>query len=109
MNNAFVLGPLVLPYSLLLVFAAMAVTLYIGKRIGQRVGIYVESALWKTPLFGLVVARLAFVLEFRSAYLASPLGILDIRDVTSRRNPATRSRHIPASRRSAEERLEALF
>ena len=29
--------------------------------------------------------------------------------VTSRRNPATRSRHIPASRRGAEERLEALF
>ena len=28
--------------------------------------------------------------------------------VTSRRNSATRSRHIPASRRVAEERLEAL-
>lgn len=80
MNNAFVLGPLVLQYSLLLVFAAMAVTLYIGKRIGQRVGIDVESALWKTLLVGLLVARLAFVWEFRSAYLASPLGILDIRD-----------------------------
>ena len=31
------------------------------------------------------------------------------RFVTSRRNPATRSRHIPASWRGAEERLEALF
>ena len=29
--------------------------------------------------------------------------------VTSRRNPATRSRHIPASRRGTQERLEALF
>lgn len=80
MNNAVVLGPLVLPYSLLLVFAVMAVTLYIGKRIGQRGGIDVEPTLWKTLLVGLVVARLGFVWEFRSAYLASPLGILDIRD-----------------------------
>ena len=29
---------------------------------------------------GVVVARLAFVWEFRSAYLASPLDMLDIRD-----------------------------
>ena len=29
--------------------------------------------------------------------------------VTSRRNPATRSRHIPARRRDAQERLEGLF
>ena len=29
--------------------------------------------------------------------------------VTSRRNPDTRSRHIPASRRGAEVHLEALF
>lgn len=80
MNNAFVLGPLVLPYLLLLVFAAVAVTLYVGKRCGHRGGIDVESMLWKALLVGLVVARLAFVWEFRSAYLASPLDTLDIRD-----------------------------
>jgi thiol-disulfide isomerase/thioredoxin len=79
-NNALLLGPFVLPYSLLLVFAAVALTLYVGNRGGRKAGIDVETALWKTLLVGMVFARLAFVWEFRSAYLASPLGILDIRD-----------------------------
>ena len=80
MNNALIFGPFVLPYALLLVFAAVASTLYVAKRSGRKAGIDVETVLWKTLLVGLVVARLAFVWEFRSVYLASPLGILDIRD-----------------------------
>ncbi len=80
MNNALVIGPFVLPYSLLLMFAAVASTLYVGKRSGRKAGIDVETVLWKTLLVGLVVARLAFVWEFRSAYFASPLDIVDIRD-----------------------------
>ena len=75
-----VVGPFVLPYSLLLSFAAVALTLYVGKRSGRKAGIDVESVLWHTLLVGLVVSRLAFVWEFRSAYLASPLDMLDIRD-----------------------------
>jgi thiol-disulfide isomerase/thioredoxin len=74
-----VVGPFVLPYSLLLAFAAVASTLYVGNR-SRKAGIDVESVLWHTLLVGLVVARLAFVWEFRAAYFASPLGILDIRD-----------------------------
>ena len=69
-----------MPYSLLLSFAAVASTLYVGKRSGRKAGIDVESVVWHTLLVGLVVARLAFVWEFRSAYLASPLDVLDIRD-----------------------------
>ena len=80
MNNALLLGPLALPYSLLLVFAAVAAALYIGKRSGRKAGMDVETVLWTTLLVGLVVARLGFVWEFRSAYFASPLDILDIRD-----------------------------
>ncbi len=80
MNNAMVVGPFVLPYSLMLAFAAVALSLYVGHRSGHKAGIDVESVLWHTVLVGLVVARLAFVWEFRSAYFASPLGILDIRD-----------------------------
>jgi thiol-disulfide isomerase/thioredoxin len=80
LNNAMVVGPFVVPYSLLLALAAVASTLYVGKRSGRDAGIDVESALWHTLLVGLVVARLAFVWEFRSAYLASPLDVLDIRD-----------------------------
>lgn len=80
MNNAVVVGPFVLPYGLLLVFAAVASSLYVGNRSGRRAGIEVEAVLWRTVLVGLVVARLAFVWEFHTAYLASPLDILDLRD-----------------------------
>jgi thiol-disulfide isomerase/thioredoxin len=80
LNNALVLGPFVLPYSLLLAFAALAATLFVGNRIGRKAGLAVEPMVWTTVLLGLVVARLAFVWEFRAAYFASPLGILDIRD-----------------------------
>ncbi len=80
MNNAVVVGPFVLPYALLLMFVAVASSLYVGKRSGRKTDIEVETVLWKTLLVGLIVARLAFVWEFRSAYLASPLDILDIRD-----------------------------
>ena len=60
MNNAMLVGPFVLPYSLLLSFAAVASTLYVGKRSGRSAGIDVEPVLWHTLLVGLVVARLAF-------------------------------------------------
>ena len=52
----------------------------VGKRIGRKAGVDVETVVWQTLLVGLVVARLAFVWEFRSAYFAAPLDILDIRD-----------------------------
>ena len=80
LNNAFVIGPLVLPYAWLLVVAAVAATHFVAKRMGRKAGIEVETVLWTTLLVGLVVARLGFVWEFRSAYFGSPLDILDIRD-----------------------------
>ena len=80
MNNALVLGPFVLPYSLLLACVAAAATWHVGKRSGRKAGIEVETILWQTLLVGLLVARLAFVWEFSSAYFAAPLDILDIRD-----------------------------
>jgi thiol-disulfide isomerase/thioredoxin len=84
LNNVFVVGPFVLPYALLLMFTAVASGLLVGQRIGRKAGVEVEAeveaGLWRILLVGVVVARLAFVLEFRSAYLASPLAVLDIRD-----------------------------
>ena len=71
MNNAVVVGPFVLPYTLLLVFAAVASSLYVGNRSGRKAGIDVETVLLKTLLVGLIVARLAFVWEFHTAYFAS--------------------------------------
>ena len=80
MNNALVLGPLAVPYALLLLAAVVGAAFFVGNRLARKAGVEVEPMLWKTLLAGVVVARLAFVLEFRAVYLAAPLGIVDIRD-----------------------------
>ena len=80
LNDALILGPLALPYSLLLLYAVVAASLYVGTRRSRNTGVAVEPVLWKTLLVGLLVARFAFVWEFRSAYMVSPLSMLDMRD-----------------------------
>ena len=80
MGNALTLGPLLLPFELLVVLAAIGCTLLVGHRLGAKVRGGVEGVLWRRLLAGLVGARIAFVFEYRSLYFASPLAILDIRD-----------------------------
>ncbi|MEO5695941.1 MAG: TlpA disulfide reductase family protein, partial [Burkholderiaceae bacterium] len=80
MSNAIQLGPLLLPLALLLVFASAGTSLVIGRQVGKRAGVDAESAVWAALLVGVVVARLAFVYEYRALYLTTPLSILDIRD-----------------------------
>ena len=82
MNTAIALGPLLLPATLLLVFACLVVTLFVGKRLAAstEAQVQVSNVLWQTFLVGLVVARLAFVTQYHRAYLAAPPDILDIRD-----------------------------
>ena len=79
-NQALVLGPLALPYAMLLLFVAAGTGLYVGERVARKAGVSVEAILWRTLLVGVLASRLAFVWEFRAVYLADPLGILDIRD-----------------------------
>lgn len=80
MNNALILGPLALPYTLLLLYAMVAASLWVGTRLSRGTGVMAESYLWKALLLGLALARLAFVWEFRAAYSVAPLSMLDIRD-----------------------------
>ncbi len=80
MPDVLQIGPLVLPVSLLFMFVAVAASASIGKWAGRRVGVDVEPILFQTLIVGVVVARLAFVLQFSTAYEASPLAVLDIRD-----------------------------
>jgi hypothetical protein len=80
MGAALQLGPFVLPGAVLVFAAAAAVTGFTGKHMGGANGRDVETLIWQTLLFGLLVARLAFVWQFRSAYWAAPLEVLDIRD-----------------------------
>jgi len=80
LNDALILGPLALPYALLLLYVVMATSMVVGSRSSRNTGVVVEPVLWKTLIVGLLVARLAFVWEFRAAYMVSPLSMLDIRD-----------------------------
>ncbi|MEP6970447.1 MAG: TlpA disulfide reductase family protein [Betaproteobacteria bacterium] len=80
MNNALIIGPLPIPYAWLLLFAVVGLSLVVGTRSTRGAPISIEPELWKTLIVGLFVARLAFVWEFRSAYMVSPLTMLDIRD-----------------------------
>jgi thiol-disulfide isomerase/thioredoxin len=80
MSPGVQVGPLALSFSLLLVLGAAAAAVFAGRRLSQSAAHEVESLLWQTFIVGLVAARLAFVAQYRDAYLTSPLGMLDIRD-----------------------------
>jgi thiol-disulfide isomerase/thioredoxin len=80
MPSSVQIGPFVLPMALLFMFAALAAASFIGRRAARRVGVDVEPVLFWSLVVGLGVARLAFVLQFSTAYRASPLTVLDIRD-----------------------------
>jgi len=74
------IGPLVVPFSVLLAAAAIVAAVLVGWRAGRQAPAEVDRLLWQSILAGLLVARLAFVWQFRDQYLATPLTILDIRD-----------------------------
>ena len=80
MSQTLQLGPLTLPLTLLLAFAALALGVAAGRWMGRRAGIDVEPLLWRILLVGAVAARLVFVVQFQDAYLKAPLDILDLRD-----------------------------
>lgn len=79
MSDAIRLGPLLLPWTLLLVCASAGATLALGRRLAAPSPV-VDRALGQSLLWAVVIARLAFVYEYRALYLASPLTIIDIRD-----------------------------
>jgi thiol-disulfide isomerase/thioredoxin len=80
LSSGLQLGPFALPYTLLLVLAAFGAAMVAGKLFGREHAREVDNLLWQAMLAGFVVARLAFVWQFRDSYLAAPLGMLDIRD-----------------------------
>ena len=74
------IGPLLLPWTALLVLASAAVALAVGRRLGRGDVEAVDRILWRSLVAGFVAARLAFVYEYRTLYFDAPLSILDIRD-----------------------------
>ncbi len=80
MNQALQIGPLSLPYSVLLTLVAIALGGFVASRLARAAGTEVEPTLTPMLLVGLVAARLAFVLRWRDQYFDVPLSILNIRD-----------------------------
>ncbi len=80
MSASLQIGPLALPYTLLLVVGAVALGSVVAQRIGRRTGVDAEPHAFRVLLVAVVVARIAFVWQYRSVYLDAPLGMLDIRD-----------------------------
>ena len=74
------IGPVVLPVSLLLMLVALVAATYVGQWAGRGAAVDVAPVLWQTLAVGLAVARLVFVLQFRTSYQQSPLAVFDIRD-----------------------------
>ena len=80
MNQALQIGPLSLPFSVLLTMVAIALGGFVANRLARAAGIEVEPTLTYMLLVGLVAARLTFVLRWRDQYFDLPLSILNIRD-----------------------------
>jgi thiol-disulfide isomerase/thioredoxin len=80
LSQALQLGPLLLPFTLLLVFASAGAALAVGRWLSRGVSHEVETTLWLAMLVGVVAARVAFVFEYRMLYLASPPSVIDVRD-----------------------------
>lgn len=80
MTQTLSIGPLMVPYTLVLALLAWFLAFSVGKRLGRRAGVDVEPLLLRIFLTGAVAARLAFVVQFHDAYLKAPLDIIDIRD-----------------------------
>lgn len=80
MNQALQIGPLSLPYSVLLTLVAIALGGFLARTMARASGTETEPTLTYMLLVGLVAARLAFVWQWREPYFELPLSILDIRD-----------------------------
>ncbi len=80
MNQALQIGPLSLPYPVLLTLIAIALGGFVAHRLARAADVEVEPTLTYMLFIGLVAARLAFVLRWRDQYFDVPLSILNIRD-----------------------------
>jgi thiol-disulfide isomerase/thioredoxin len=80
MTASIQIGPLLIPTALLILLLAAGAGVLIAKRMSRQIDGGVESDLWRMVLVGVVVARLAFVYQFRAGYSEAPLDVLDLRD-----------------------------
>lgn len=80
MNPVIQLGPLVLPWTVLLVFLASAVGYAYASYASKRTGVDLRNHAWRILLVALLAARISFLWNYRYAYADTPLEVLNIRD-----------------------------
>ncbi|CAB3629018.1 TlpA disulfide reductase family protein [Achromobacter pestifer] len=82
MTPAIRIGPLVIPSELAVLIAAIAVGLLAARLLNRQrdTANEVSALLWQALIAGLLVARLAFVWQYRDHYLPDPIKMLDVRD-----------------------------
>lgn len=80
MGHTLQLGPLVLPWAFIVFLAGYFAATWLCGWLARRQGLKAEFHSWATALVGLAAARLAFVVQYASAYAGNPLSIIDIRD-----------------------------
>ena len=73
-------GRFAIPFTLLVLLAAMVASIAVARWKQRDRSRDVESLIWKAVIAGAVAARLAFVIRYFDAYRAAPLSIVDIRD-----------------------------
>lgn len=74
------LGPLALPWGLLLLGLAWGAAGVLGGWLGRRAGVAVDAPLGGALLAGLLAARLGFVADQAAWFAQAPLQALDVRD-----------------------------
>jgi prolipoprotein diacylglyceryltransferase len=77
---SFSVGPFALSLNHLLLLVALALATLVGWISGRKQRINPERAVFGLFMFGLLVARLAFVARYWPQYESDPLRIVDIRD-----------------------------
>ncbi len=80
MDQAIAMGPLTFSLGLLVALAALVLGPLAGRLVARRAGVELDSLLLRMMLAGLLVALLAYIVQYREVYLQSPLAMLDVRD-----------------------------
>lgn len=80
MDRMLQLGPLVLPWTLIILLAGWQLGNLVHERLSARRALAPGAHAWRLTLIALLAARLGFVLRYPAEYGAAPWTVLDIRD-----------------------------
>jgi thiol-disulfide isomerase/thioredoxin len=80
MNQALQIGPLSLPFGLLLTLVAIGLGGFFAHRMARTADVDAEPTLTQMLIVGVLAARLGFVLRWHEQYFELPSSIFNIRD-----------------------------